>query len=466
LPNFRWANPHDSDCEINIWVNGMIQVAPIKRPFNCGGGYKNQRFTATIPLDFPGCALPEDNCVMQIYAHSVEPRSYAIGIDFVLSGDPIKLNNTVPLRQPSTNPINSTLPNSKDVHATYFQRPILYSDAFDTSHVDHLYSFYRGQQRAFIRDNILAACQIQSYVGEGGLVPLGNVDKERAKKMREQVQDAIKEAEKNAILANEAAQVELDKTAGKDQQRNCFEGDLYGVVNNKDCNREYGNTYVTNVDYRAIFKQFLPKFKAAGLTPYSPRWKNTPVITPVDPYDSYKVHGKPSAVNKIQEQKDVQLRPPPPIGQQIPQPRLKRLKPAEPINPPLEADFYTGPDDVGATGKGQEGAPGQKVPLNGQIPKTDGLKVVRITFASDTSSSTLILPTPVSTVPAAVTSIETPSTTLYLTSSYEALFITAPGYLPIATPERAYGKGNRHQSQVNPAAKQDVVEQGKKQSAE
>jgi hypothetical protein len=82
----RWNNPHDSSCEVNAWVQNFSQVAPIKRPFNCGGGFQDNVFNFTIPEDFPGCSTAADGCVLQIYGHSVEPRTYAICLDFTLTG--------------------------------------------------------------------------------------------------------------------------------------------------------------------------------------------------------------------------------------------------------------------------------------------------------------------------------------------------------------------------------------------
>jgi hypothetical protein len=287
----RWNNPHDSDCEVNIWVDGMTKVAPIKRPFNCGGGYQDQKFTFTIPSDFPGCENESDNCVLQIYGHSVEPRTYAMCIDFTLA----KGNgNATPTLGP------------KDVQKTQFQPAIHYHDSFDTSHVDSAYSGYRGQQGEFIRDELKAAIQLQSYVGNGGLVPLGDIDKAKAQKMRDEIQTAIKAAEKIAIERNKAEQKKLDDEAQKSKTpRKCFEGELYNVVNNPNCARQYTNTYVTNVGYRQIYNQFLPKLQASGLTSYTPKRKDVIGKTPEDPYGPFKVNNKPSMVPQGRNQNGV-----------------------------------------------------------------------------------------------------------------------------------------------------------------
>ena len=297
----RWNNPHDSSCEVNIWTNGMTQVAPTKAPFKCGGGYQDQKFSVTIPADFPGCTTEAEQCVMQIYVHSVEPRTYAIGINFVLSGAAAGGGTTAAgLRKRQANGTT-----------TQFNPPVLYNDAFDTSHVDSQYSGYRGQQEDGVRPDVMAAITMQSYVGNGGLVPLGNIDKGKNANMRNKIQNAIKAAEARAIPKNKAAQRAL-----KDGE--CFEGKEYGVVNNPNCNRQYTNTYVTNVDYVAIMNAMMPQIKAAGLTPYSPRLKSTPGTTPVDPFGQYLVNGKPSMTPRGKEGGG-DVASPPADGKQVPQ---------------------------------------------------------------------------------------------------------------------------------------------------
>jgi hypothetical protein len=53
--------------------------------------------------------------------------------------------------------------------------------------------------------------------------------------MRTEIQLAIKGAELNAMNANIAAQNALPRGT-------CFEGELYGVVNNPNCDRQYTNS--------------------------------------------------------------------------------------------------------------------------------------------------------------------------------------------------------------------------------
>ena len=84
----RWNNPHSSELEVNIWISGNKYVVPIRKPTCSGEGHQDNVFTFTVPTDFnqlgsrvpgfAGCKRVGD-CVLQIYAHSVESRMYAMG---------------------------------------------------------------------------------------------------------------------------------------------------------------------------------------------------------------------------------------------------------------------------------------------------------------------------------------------------------------------------------------------------
>jgi hypothetical protein len=371
----RWNNAHDSDCEVNLFINGMTQVVPAKRPFNCGGGYGEQRHFFTIPNNFRGCTTPEENCVVQIYGHSVEPRTYAMCIDFVITSSAAEAYNSevpagfTPSASTTGNPfMKRKAPNGEDLQNAVPQPAIHYADSFDTSHIDAQYSGYRGQQKEFIREQLAAAIALQSHVGAGGLVPLGNLDKNKANNMRNQVQNKIKQLEEAARKKNKEAQNALNAAAAKSKTpRKCFEGEIYGVVDNPNCNRQYTNTYVTNVDYVSIYEEFLPKFKAAGLLPYSPTLKTTVGITQVDPFGAYKgSRGEPSLAPKGSPAPYglTQLKPPA-KGQHIVNPfPLGPMKPIAPLFPPIKDDFKTGPKEQGGAGAG--GNPGQDCPKNGE----------------------------------------------------------------------------------------------------
>lgn len=241
----RWNNPHDSSCEVNIWVNNMTQVAPVKRPFHCGGGFQDQAFQVTIPQDFPGCESASDSCVMQIYGHSVEPRTYAICLDFVLARNPAPIAAVAKRQYGSTPGLN--------IPVTTFQKAIHYADSYDTARVDSQYSGYRGQQREFLLPHVMMAAQIQSYLGNGGLEKTGD----RNARLRNQMKNLIKQKEKVAEKYN------------KDQGP-CFEQEKYGALN---CVRQYQNTYISNTDYNSVFEALRNNRQFGSIQPYQPMTK-------------------------------------------------------------------------------------------------------------------------------------------------------------------------------------------------
>jgi hypothetical protein len=355
----EWNNPHDSSCEVAIWTDGLTKVAPIKKPFACGGGFESEKFSFTIPADFPAgkCDNESDNCVIQVYAHSVEPRTYTMGIDFVLTGAAAPAAIRPPARaslsRRQAGPNAGASPANSDVATTVFQDAIHYWDSFDTSHVDSTHSGYRGQQGNLVRDEVLAAIKLQSFVGNGGLVPLGNIDKSETKAMRKLVQQAIKAAEKVAVASNKAAQRALNAATPNGEAKTCFEGELYGVVNNADCKRKFTNTYVTNVGYVNILQEFLPKFQAAGLKPYTPMLKQNPGVTPVDPFGAYQGKGnKPSMSPRGSDEAEAEVQAPPPQGQQVAQFGLSAQLAARaaPLTKAFDGDYKTGPKAQGGAG--------------------------------------------------------------------------------------------------------------------
>jgi hypothetical protein len=257
----RWNNPHDASCEVNIWTKNFTKVAPIKRPFHCGGGYQDQAFNVTIPKDFPECERESDVCVIQIYGHSVEPRTYAICLDFVLNPQPAPADVSDAQEPEKPAP-------GYDIPVTNFRQPIHYNDSFDTAQVDSQYSGYRGQQKEYALAHVLTSAEIQSFLGDGGLEnTLGNARKAEVQAIQNKVKADIVNQEQLAIAKNQAAQAALPP--GK-----CFEGELYGVINNPACTRIYQNTYVSNTNYNVVLSNFNAEFKKANLTAYSPKLKD------------------------------------------------------------------------------------------------------------------------------------------------------------------------------------------------
>ena len=275
----QWNNPHSANCEVNVYINNYRDVIPLMRPSPCGAGYKQNDISFVIPPNFPGCRSESDRCVMQIYAHSVEPRTYAMCIDFTFTGG----NNTVtPPTTYTPPPVTYNPPprvykravaQGKVVDNLVPQPAIHYSDSYDTAHIDSTRSGYRGQQLQFLDPEIKAAIDLYSYIPNGGLLPTGEFNTNAINSIKNQVANAITRAENEARRNNRAQQNTLNAAAPRGS-RACYQGDIYGAVQTgTNCQRQYTTTYVTNVGYQALLAEFKPKYEALGLKPYSPTIK-------------------------------------------------------------------------------------------------------------------------------------------------------------------------------------------------
>lgn len=311
----QWNNPLASNCEVNVFINNYKEVVPFMRPSPCGGGYAQNDISFVIPPNFPGCRSEADKCVMQIYAHSVEPRTYAMCIDFSLTGGAAIPPANAPANPPSVSappaynpngsapvtPVPATtvgqVPEGYAVLGRVYKRAgaqgklvanpvpqsaIHYSDSYDTAHVDSTRSGYRGQQLQYLDPEVKAAIDLYSYIPNGGLLPTGEFDKAAIDSIKGQVANAITQKENAARSDNRREQRAL---AGG----TCFQGDVYGAVQTgNNCNRQYTTTYVTNVGYQALLAEFKPRYEALGLKPYTPKTKpyTEALTTPVDPQGS------------------------------------------------------------------------------------------------------------------------------------------------------------------------------------
>ena len=100
LTPLRWNNPHASEIEVNLWImcSDPPTIVPIKKPTCSGEGHQNNIIEWAIPRDFndvnwgacpstkcfSGCNSEKD-CVLQIYAHSVETRTYSTSVPIIVS---------------------------------------------------------------------------------------------------------------------------------------------------------------------------------------------------------------------------------------------------------------------------------------------------------------------------------------------------------------------------------------------
>lgn len=106
----RWNNPHASEIEVQIWLMKSTPpiIVPIKRPTCSGEGNQDNAIAFTIPHDFnhvdtsqfdavhfkeqrkngKGLCVEDDDCVLHVYAHSVETRQYASAFPIKIIGNP------------------------------------------------------------------------------------------------------------------------------------------------------------------------------------------------------------------------------------------------------------------------------------------------------------------------------------------------------------------------------------------
>ncbi len=77
-------NMHAGYIEVNLFRGDQVHQA--LAPTKSGSGFSRAGTTVTIPSDFPACTA-KDNCFLQFYFHSKEPRNYVTCADFVLEDD-------------------------------------------------------------------------------------------------------------------------------------------------------------------------------------------------------------------------------------------------------------------------------------------------------------------------------------------------------------------------------------------
>ncbi|KAJ3088756.1 hypothetical protein HK102_008029 [Quaeritorhiza haematococci] len=248
----RFNNPHDGQCEINLFKNN--QTMPVQTPINCGGGFRRETFNVTIPANAPDCG-PNDGCFLQFYFYSVEPRDYAACTDIVIEG---------------------AAPAGLQARQTQMQPAKMFQDGYDHSMVDDDYNQYRGQQQ--MTQKLADRFELEKCVGSGriakelGVIP-GEL-RERKKALRDEIQTAIKQLEdrvRRELQAGDKA-LEEQQAALKRQNEQLFQqgqiavfpinekavgAEEYGVydLNDNNADRQVKNTYLP-LDYSGLRSQF------------------------------------------------------------------------------------------------------------------------------------------------------------------------------------------------------------------
>lgn len=247
----RWNNPHSSELEVNVWIMNNAYVVPIRKPTCAGEGYQDAAFSFTVPSDFnklgskvpgfKGCKNVGD-CVLQIYAHSVEPRQYAIGTPLIVSGtvDPATARDTssinpagqdpglVPVAPRSPLCLSSSDPSANIQYAIpRMARHI--SDVFNHAYQNSDFAPYSGQQPEAISQNLMAACILKMTSGNRGELGKALLAQTPAaanfqKKMDKAVDQTIKsyEALANNIIGLIGSQMQTNASTGLRKVTSCF----------------------------------------------------------------------------------------------------------------------------------------------------------------------------------------------------------------------------------------------------
>jgi hypothetical protein len=297
LVPLRWNNPHASELEVNIWISNNKYVVPISKPTCSGEGRQDNVFEFTVPTDFlqlptkvpgfTGCKAVGD-CVVQIYAHSVETRQYAIGTPIIITGDyaantatdtsaikpaPVEVGKDISGLRPLC---LSAADKQSDIPNAIPQVARLISDVYNHAYQNSDYSPYSGQQPQAISQNLQAAAILSMTTGnrgELGKAALPAAQKALAARLETKQKNLIKQYEgvTNKIIdaignqMNNAGQTAALGETGAQKLASTFRGAEVGSVTTT---RLKTNTYVPSFQIpqalQAAAKAAVPA-KYAGL---------------------------------------------------------------------------------------------------------------------------------------------------------------------------------------------------------
>merc|ERR1711953_1424585 len=277
----RWNNPHSSEMEVNIWIFPKELppvVVPIKKPTCIAEGYQDNLIKFILPSDFGdlnskipgfnGCnSDTKPMCTVQVYAHSVESLTYAMGFPVIVTGgagpkstagslscDQIKLapidpgmdlSSLRPLCRPSNDP-------SQHIQNAVPQWANMFSDVYNHAYQNSDFSAYSGQQHNQISANLQAACvnkMVTGNRGELGRNALPSATKAKIAELQKLEDKVYKQYETyaNNIIKRLGAQmmetgfIEVEGTYQKQQLANFFRCNTVGSTNT---NRQQTTTYI------------------------------------------------------------------------------------------------------------------------------------------------------------------------------------------------------------------------------
>jgi len=194
---FRWNNPHAAELEVNIWIfdhaggKDTPVVVPVRKPTCSGEGYQDNMILFKIPEDFvelgskipgfKGCtAESKPMCTVQVYAHSVESRTYALGFPIIIHGHKVNASAASGADiQPATKDNWFDLgglrelcrpSNDPDAHIKNAEprRARLVSDVYNHAYQNSDFSPYSGQQQESISRNLQASAINKMVTGNRG----------------------------------------------------------------------------------------------------------------------------------------------------------------------------------------------------------------------------------------------------------------------------------------------------------
>merc|ERR1719401_139091 len=179
----RWNNPHAAELEVNIWImnkGSQKYVVPVLKPTCSGEGYQDNVFDFKVPEDFPSdlCGAVGE-CVLQIYAHSVESRMYSSGTPIIVNGGTgnwnalkakvQKAKQDVKFNLASLRPLclSRSDPSSHIAKSELFEAR-LSSDVYNHAYQNSDFSPYAGQQPHDISQNLQASCILKMTANNFG----------------------------------------------------------------------------------------------------------------------------------------------------------------------------------------------------------------------------------------------------------------------------------------------------------
>ena len=270
----RWNNPHSAECEINIWIKSKFDeyiVVPIKKPVCCGEGFQDNVISFTIPNDFTnlsskipgfnGCNVIGD-CTLQIYAHSVEPRTPLIINGSKLEEGSFILSENNSLIQASTSDplLNldlleneiclSTLDHLSNIESAIPRYARLVSDQFNHAYQNSDYSPYSGQQHESISRNLQSSIILRMTVTNGGELGkslLKKIDKQYITNLLNNIDNVIEKYEltANKIFNKVKNLFRTTENLGVQKLADCFRCSNTGSVNS---NRIEQRTYIPSFE--------------------------------------------------------------------------------------------------------------------------------------------------------------------------------------------------------------------------